>query len=159
MPQDAVLFILFFLLVIALFFDLKTKRIPNWLTLGAPAVFLVIAFVIGGWSLVLDRFLGGVVMGWLWGIPWILGMIGGGDQKLLAAVGAALGLSFVLPVTLAVALVGGLQALATVGLHWLRGDGRAVSFRERLRTTTLPYLLSIALGTIVAMLGRAKGWW
>jgi prepilin peptidase CpaA len=87
---------------IAAVHDLKTSRIPNWLTLGSAALALVMRFLAGGaaeaaWG----------AAGWLAGallslavklLPVWLGMykieklpIGFGDTKLLAAVGAFVG--------------------------------------------------------------------
>lgn len=77
--------------VVAVAWDLKTRRIPNFLTFGAAlAAFAVNAYLGGltgaGWS----------IAGWLVGVTFFLpffalGGMGAGDVKLLAALGAWLG--------------------------------------------------------------------
>src|SRR5262245_40817334 len=71
--------------------DLRSRRIPNVLTFGAAGAALVYAGVTGGWV-----GLGSAVLGWFIGtvafiVPFALGGLGGGDVKLLAAIGAWLG--------------------------------------------------------------------
>lgn len=71
--------------------DLRTRRIPNMLTFGAAGVAFVFAAVSGGW-----QGLGTSVAGWVVGcatfLPFfLLGGLGAGDVKLLAALGAWLG--------------------------------------------------------------------
>src|SRR5215470_1280449 len=71
--------------------DLRTRRIPNVLTFGAALAGLMFQFATGGVGA-----LGQAALGWLLGalvflIPFALGGMGGGDVKLLAALGAWLG--------------------------------------------------------------------
>ncbi len=72
--------------------DIREKRIPDWLTLpGVAWVLLTSAFL--GWPRIADALLGILICG---GLLLILaglsrGAIGGGDVKLVAMVGAALG--------------------------------------------------------------------
>ncbi len=71
--------------------DLRDRRIPNWLTFGAAAGGFLYSAAVGGWS-----GLGAAGAGWLLGlaiffVPFALGGLGGGDLKLLAALGAWLG--------------------------------------------------------------------
>ena len=77
--------------VVACVFDVRTKRIPNWLTFGAAIAGIVVHASASGAE--------GASMaaaGWLVGllifIPlFAVGGMGGGDVKLLAALGAWLG--------------------------------------------------------------------
>lgn len=92
--------------------DSTRRRLPNWLTLGGAAVGL-------GLNLALYGLEGGVgsITGWLLGCallfaPFLLGGLGAGDVKLLAAVGALKGASFVFMAFLYSALAGGLLAVA-----------------------------------------------
>jgi prepilin peptidase CpaA len=103
--------------------DWRSRRIPNVLTFGAAIAAFVVFAVTGGlkglsWS----------VAGWLVGcllfLPWFLlrGM-GGGDVKLLAALGAWLGPAHIVWVALYAAVAGGVLAVA-VALY--RGYLRAM---------------------------------
>ena len=77
--------------VIACVTDVRTRRIPNLLTFGAAALGVVFHGVTGGL-----QGLQTAVFGWLVGtamfLPFfLLGGMGGGDVKLLAALGAWMG--------------------------------------------------------------------
>ena len=91
--------------------DLRSRRIPNVLTFGAAAAALVYGAVTGGWS-----GLGSATLGWLIGalafiVPFALGGLGGGDVKLLAAIGAWLGPAGAFWVALYAGVAGGVMAL------------------------------------------------
>jgi prepilin peptidase CpaA len=77
--------------VAACVFDVRTRRIPNWLTLGAALAGLLVQTVSGGADGALAAS-GGWAVGLLLFLPFfLLGGMGGGDVKLLAALGAWLG--------------------------------------------------------------------
>jgi prepilin peptidase CpaA len=106
------------LAVVACGWDLRTRRIPQVLTLGGALAGLAFHLATGGWT-------GGVasVMGWVVGIaiffaPFALGGLGAGDVKLLGALGAWLGVSDIVWVALYTGIAGGLFALAVA---WTSG--------------------------------------
>jgi prepilin peptidase CpaA len=77
--------------IIACATDLRSRRIPNVLTFGAALAGLVYHAITGG----VDAF-GQSLLGWFVGalifiVPFTLRGLGGGDVKLLAALGAWLG--------------------------------------------------------------------
>jgi prepilin peptidase CpaA len=91
--------------------DLRSRRIPNVLTFGAAAAALVYAGVTDGWA-----GLGAASLGWFIGavafiVPFALGGLGGGDVKLLAAIGAWLGPAGAFWVALYAGVAGGVMAL------------------------------------------------
>jgi prepilin peptidase CpaA len=91
--------------------DLRTRRIPNVLTLGAALAGLLYQSVNGG----IDG-LGHAALGWLVGalifiLPFALRGLGGGDVKLLAALGAWLGPTDVIWLALYTGVAGGVMAL------------------------------------------------
>jgi prepilin peptidase CpaA len=90
--------------------DLRSRRIPNVLTFGAAIAAVALhAFVTGTSGLVFST------TGWLVGAAlffpfFALGGLGGGDVKLLAAIGACLGGPAVLVVGMYSAVAGGILA-------------------------------------------------
>ena len=95
----------------AAIYDLRSREIPDWL----PAALLLWAIVcvaagwvaIGWWEL-----LAGLGLGLAIGLPlFALGGFGGGDVKLVAALGAALGPAALLRALFWIALAGGALAL------------------------------------------------
>lgn len=103
--------------------DLRTRRIPNVLTGSMAAVGVGLAAA--GWSgISVGASLAGMVAGLLLMIPGhALGATGAGDVKLMAAIGAVVGIPLVVKAFLFTALAGGVLAIAVA----LR--------RRRLRTT------------------------
>ena len=97
--------------------DLRTRRIPNLLTFGAALAGFLYQFVSGG----IDG-LGHATLGWLVGaaifiLPFTLGGLGGGDVKLLAALGAWLGPGDVFWLSLYTGVAGGVMALVVSGIY------------------------------------------
>ena len=142
--------------------DLRTRLLPDWLTLGAMAVGLALGGILGGWDGLGSGFFGllaGLLVFWL---LYSLGMIGGGDVLLMGAMGAFLGWPLVVMGLVYSALVGALLGLGVSAArgHLLRvfrnlGVSLISIFRPRrprvrladLPTDELPYAVAIALGS------------
>lgn len=97
--------------------DLRTRRIPNLLTFGAALAALVFFVVTGGM-----RGLGLSAAGWVVGLAvflpfFLLGGMGAGDVKLVAALGAWLGPGKVVWVALYGGIAGGVLAILIAALH------------------------------------------
>src|SRR4051794_16546203 len=96
----------FALLIVATVYDVRTREIPNGITLALltwAGVVLISDLNPEGWVSVLAGFgLGLVVSLGLYGT----GVLGGGDAKLLLALGAALGLRLYVVLLLWTALAG-----------------------------------------------------
>ena len=111
--------ILFALLLAASISDCRSYKIPNWLTFGGSAFALIYSLVVPfspqlgfGWSL------GGFALGLSLMLPlYMLGMMGAGDVKLMAMVGAFLGMTHTLYAVLFVFASGGLAALVYALWH------------------------------------------
>ena len=97
--------------LIAVFCDLRTRRIPNVLTFGAALLAIAVHGYLGGWSGA-----GMAILGWVAGAAFFfplfaLGGMGAGDVKLLAALGAWLGPAATVWVALFSAIAGGAMGL------------------------------------------------
>ncbi len=135
---------------IALLTDVRTRRIPNWLTgaalLGGVAVNFWLYGVEGVGLALLGAALGGLAL-----FPFYLTrVLGAGDVKLLAGLGALIGPNAVIWVVLYGALVGGLVSaiiLARRGRLLLTLDEMFVRrSAPTLSGATAPYALAIAGG-------------
>src|SRR5258706_4915479 len=102
--------------VLAAVIDVRTHRIPNLLTFGSAIAGLLYHGITGGLPGVVWA-LAACAIGLALFFPFfVLGGMGAGDVKLLAALGAWLGPSGALRLAAATALAGGLVAIA-VTLH------------------------------------------
>jgi prepilin peptidase CpaA len=119
--------------------DIRARTLPNWLNLAVALGFLPWAWA-GSlpWSEVaIHAAVGVVVLGIGFGL-FTVGVIGGGDAKMAAAVALWIGLSFdLLRFFLIMALAGGV--LAAIALAWQARTHRKV-------TRALPYGVAIAAG-------------
>jgi prepilin peptidase CpaA len=159
------------LVALAAYSDLRWRKIPNCLTLPAIALGFGLNFLGNSWNGLLAAGLGFAIGIGLFILPWILGGIGGGDVKLLGALGALLGSYAVLNIFLYSSLVGGViavaLALANKGLlemfkrMWLffkciflfRAPATgALVFKE---SPVMPYGTAIAAGTLLFIFAGA----
>ena len=154
---------------LATFSDLRTGRIPNALTFGAMAGGLLFSAIHAGGAGLATSLLGGVVGLALFFPLFALGGMGGGDVKLLAAVGTWLGPLGALQTALWASLAGGLLAVVVAisrgylsaalrNLSALLGVWRAVGpspIPELTLTEShgprLAYALPIGIGALVAL--------
>jgi prepilin peptidase CpaA len=157
------------LLALACITDLRTRRIPNVLTLSAAGLALLFHLVTGGVSAA-----GWSVAGWTLGVVLFLPIfalrgMGAGDVKLLAAVGAWLGPTQVAIAALAASITGGVIAVVVaLGYGYLRQafsnlyllllHWRVVGVRPLEQVTLhgtkgprLAYAIPIAIGTVVTI--------
>lgn len=123
------------LLVMAAVIDWRTYRLPNWLTMGGTLVAYMLSLTAGGIGIV-DS-----VVGWAIGLVLMLPlyglrMTGAGDVKLMAMVGAFLGLPDVLFALLLTMIAGGIAAVAFAA--WRRNVSRmVVNARDLLQLTAM----------------------
>jgi prepilin peptidase CpaA len=91
--------------------DLRTRRIPQVLTLGGAAAAIVFQIVTGGWTAGAMSLAGWGVAVLMFIVPFALGGLGGGDVKLLGALGAWLGPSDAVWLGIYTGVAGGVIAL------------------------------------------------
>jgi prepilin peptidase CpaA len=147
-------------------FDLRTRRVPNWLTLSITAlgIFLAAASLT---SRSVAAALGGFAVGLLLMLPGhLFGATGAGDVKLFAAVGSLLGPTGIVVAFLYTAMFGGALALLFAVLRGRLQDtlqgtatlvvtgGANVGQLERPSVNNrFAYAPAIALGSLAAALG------
>jgi prepilin peptidase CpaA len=146
--------------------DLRTRRVPNPLTMGLAAIGVLYAAVgIGGLSLAAS--LEGLAFGLALMLPGhLIGATGAGDVKLFAAAGAFVGPAHILTAFIYTALAGGVIAIvisllrrrlrqtvsdtalliATHGMH-------APAIESPLQNNRFAYAPAIAVGTMLVALG------
>ena len=170
--------LLVILVIAAAVIDMRSLRIPNWLTVSGMLLGLAWNTALGSpfytgflWAL------GGLATGLAMLLPlYALRVMGAGDVKLMAMVGAFLGLPEILGAVLFTFIAGGIVALIYALAH--RSAGRMVGnvlditrfaafgFMSGVRPSLaamgpsigkLPYGISIAAGTIAWLAARQFG--
>ena len=155
--------------LVACITDLRTRRIPNVLTFGAAAAGLAFHALLPQGDGLVGAVLGLVVGIAVFFIPFALRGMGGGDVKLLGALGAWLGVSEIVWLALYTGVAGGVmaiivslasgylgQALSNVKLllmHWRVAGLRALPeiTLEGSTGPRLAYAIPIFAGTVVAV--------
>lgn len=157
--------------VLAAASDVRERRIPNWLTVGGLALALGLRLV-DGWGVLAAGLLGAGIC-FVLAVPFFLaGGAGGGDVKLLTALGAFLGPARLPTALFVMAIVGGLLAVVQIvrkgSIPEVAGNLRAIvtTFGRRTFTgwkgeeseaaltldspgaLTVPYGIAIAAGAI-----------
>lgn len=100
------------LAISAAFFDLRTRRIPNALVVMGAGLGVVLTIWQLGWAGSLEGLLG-LVTGFALFLPgYLLRMTGGGDLKLMAALGTFLGAKLIIYAFMLYILAGVIWALA-----------------------------------------------
>ncbi len=150
--------------------DIRTRRIPNYLTLGTALAGLGFQLGCHGWNGLVSGLLGLFLGLGLLLIPYILEGMGAGDVKALAAMGAWLGPFLTFWLFVYMALAGGLIAVAVLwwkGLLWsgfrragvfiinwllCRQYGMETATSATSWTEGIPYGVALALGMMVLVM-------
>ena len=161
-------------LTIAAVFDIRKRIIPNWLTgLG-----LVLGIVANVWStglVGLRESLLGLAVGFGVMLPgYLIGGLGGGDVKLMAAIGSMVGPDALVNSWIGSVLVGGVVSLGLMVYHRRLGNALRIAWHNlrifymkafyRLdmpfvglgRRFTMPYAIAIVGGTCLVAFGGVR---
>ena len=168
LAERAIFPVVIAVIAIAAYTDWRRHIIKNTLTLPAIALGLLLQFLGGGWSGFVAGLLGLITGLALMMIPFVFGQMGGGDVKLMAALGSLLGAYAIVNVFIYTTLAGGLLALAyalsrkegfrTLGRTWHLAVGlfiirtRPIMAPEPGQTGTIPYGIAICAGTVTYLL-------
>lgn len=149
--------------------DVRSRRVPNVITVPAFVLGLGLHLVLGGWRQMLSALAAGVICGLVFLVFYLAGGMGAGDVKLIMAVGCIAGMSHVVYILALTAIAGGVMA---VGLAVLRGQLRETLFNvlellwhhtrkglhphpelnlSNAQTLRLPYALAIAGGCLLTI--------
>lgn len=151
----------------ACWFDVRERRIPNVVTVAGAIGALLLRLSVG-LGVFLDGMLGAGLALLVVLTPFALGWLGGGDVKLLGAVGAFMGVDRLFGALLVIAAVGGLLAvveatrrralvrtlIGTFGVarQWVVfGRADVASGVGSSGTLSVPYGVAIAIGSLA--------WW
>ncbi len=161
MTQHLILLIFPAAMILAASFDLFTMTIPNWLTAGLAAAFLVLAPMAGlGLEAIAWHLAAGAAMLIVGFGMFSAGWIGGGDAKLFAATALWLGFEHLLHYAILFSLFGG---ALTIGLLLARRlplpmPLLRISWLARLHDpkSGIPYGIALAIGGLAVL--PATGW-
>jgi prepilin peptidase CpaA len=105
---------------ISLYFDLRYKRIPNWLCTVALIIGFIVQSYFSGWAGLLNAFLGAGLALLILFPAFALKMLGAGDVKLMIAIGSFLEFKFLLWSIIYAVIAGALTSicLALYKLGW-----------------------------------------
>ncbi len=130
--------VLILLILAATWSDLRTRRIPNVVTVAGAAAGFVLHVLNGGTAGAWTSIAGALVGFALFVVFFLAGGMGAGDVKLFAAIGALLGPQSTLLVFVLTGLIGGLVAVVVA--------------RRSGWKSTLPYGPVIAAGTLLFLI-------
>lgn len=160
-------------LLVAAWTDFRQRRIPNWLTMSGIALALILRVATDPGMLI--EGLIGVLLAFVLTLPLLmLGVMGGGDAKLLMAIGAFMGPRNFLWAAVLIAIIGGMMAVIDAGRkkallpvlyncgqvmkHWAtlgrRGANRSFTTVGAL---TIPYGIAIAAGALLWWFAGVQG--
>jgi prepilin peptidase CpaA len=150
-------------------YDVRSRRIPNFITLPAMVFGLILHGALGGWRESATAAAGGLVCGLIFFLFYLAGGMGAGDVKLITAAGCIAGLPLIGHLLLWTALAGGMMAMglalyrhqlvttlrnmcAIVVHHRAMGLTPHAEFNvSNDRALRLPYALAITAGSALTL--------
>lgn len=144
-----------FLIAVAItsaFFDIKFRRVPNWITFGVFFFMLGLSLITLKLNIILNC-LGGFFIGIiLLIIPFALGGMGAGDVKLLGAIGSIVGIKGIINIFFYTAFIG----LITGLIYFIKRPDRLKYFLitkqpliESDSKQKIPYAVVILIGVLI----------
>ena len=140
--------------------DLWRRRVSNVLTGSALLCGLGLNAFLAGWNGLLEAGLGAAIGFAVFFVFFLLGGMGGGDVKLMAAFGSIVGSGQIVTAAVMTALVGGAMALGYLVWRKVRRGVRRESADAARpdRKEFIPYAPAIALGVLLSFLSEEQLW-
>jgi prepilin peptidase CpaA len=158
--------------LVAAVWDVKTRRIPNWLTASSILIGLALHLILGGPREMAMALLAALVGGGIFTAFFIAGGMGGGDVKLIAAVASIVSFPSLFQVLVTTAIMGGVfalvlavargklkQTIQNIGLLFFHHQHEGLTPHPQLnvrndRTLRLPYAIAIAAGCLITFISE-----
>jgi prepilin peptidase CpaA len=155
--------------IIGAVYDVRSRRVPNFVTLPAIYLGLILHFALGGWRQLGSAAAAGLICGLIFLVFYLAGGMGAGDVKLMTAVACIAGFSFIGQLLILTSLAGGVMAIV---LALYRGKLKNTLFNicslalhhksagltphpkfniGNANTLRLPYALAIAAGSALSL--------
>jgi prepilin peptidase CpaA len=131
--------------------DLRERRISNAANFSLSVCGIGAACIVGGAGSALLALIGAALGLGLGGAAYRLRWLGGGDAKMLAAVGAWTGPAMLVLAALFTALAGGVLAIIVLLAAGKERRAMRAPKETRPRSLQVPYGIAIATGTIAAL--------
>lgn len=171
--QLAAIVLLFLTLIVSATTDMLKRKVYDWTTFPAAAFGLTLAYAAAGWGSIdlqhlhagssgLIDHLAGLGLGFfVFFVAYWSNGVGGGDVKLMAAVGAIMGLQFIIGAMFWSALIGAVFAIWALVWKGRLGEGvrRSLRYAVSLRapgegednalTVKIPYGVAISFGSLL----------
>lgn len=151
--------ILLTMLLTSVIIDIRYRKIPNYITLPVILMGIILNLILYKLVGIADSGKGILVALGIFIIPYILGIVGGGDVKLMMAVGALKGVNFALYSSFSVIICGGIIS----GIILIRQKTKLNDFLIKLgififqkkvieeNKSYFPYSIAIAIGVIIIL--------
>ena len=180
--------VILLILILSVKSDVTERRIPNKLTVPVILWGIVTAGIYSGFNGILFSLSGFLVGLAVFFVPFVMGGMGAGDVKLMAAIGSVLGWKLTLYSALLTAVAGGIIVIGymiyigkffgmikNIGVHFIRWAlyiSYLATQKEGLHKryssldvsevqnekTYIPYGVAIAVGTLVVLVGNHLGY-
>jgi len=155
------LFLCLIVAVLASGEDIWRRRVSNYVTVGAFVAGVALQSYVYGVPGLWDSLLGGFYGFVVFLVFYVLGGMGGGDIKLMAAFGAILGGEKILLAAVLTGIVGALFALVYLAVTKLARFARSAApdpDAAPARKTMIPYAPAISLGVLLTFLTEDELW-
>lgn len=140
--------------------DLRQRRIPNFVTFSLIIAGLVLHGILDAWGGLFHAALGLAIGGGFFLLFYLLKLMGAGDVKLMAGIGAVLGVKLIIPAIIFTILCGGGLAIfymAVVNRHGKQKNGESNQAAPKTQVKSVPYGVAITLGTIITLIINRAG--